>query len=106
MEQIRIAFDNVDLTALNDHPFLVLDDTSDFCCGFIQALRQKNGYWVEFRHGQTSRHYRTPGLITREAALALFVEFLESGTAVLDGHDWRDVTEAVKVEVRRRGPSQ
>jgi len=100
-DDIGQAFQNIERAALDDHPFVVLDDVSDFCCGFMQALRQEAGYWVEFRHGQTHRHYRTPDPVSQEAALALFVEFLQTGMDVLNAHCWQDVTEDVRRAIEK-----
>jgi len=99
---IAQAFQNVEQAALDDSPFLILTDVSDFCSGYIQAVHQEPGYWVEFRHGGTNRHYRLPDALPQEAALALFLEFRNVGIGVLDGHAWCDVTEEINQEIREQ----
>jgi hypothetical protein len=98
IEQVRAAFRHLARAGLRNDPFLILDDVSDFCQGFVQAIRQSDGWWVEFKPSDGGRHYRLPEAISQSRAASVFEDFLKRGSGVADLYPWVDVTEAVAAE--------
>lgn len=97
-EEIRRAFHQVAQAGLDNHPFLILDDVSDFCQGFVQAIRQSAGWWVEFKPSDSVRHYRLLDSLTENEAAAVFEDFLRRGRGVAGMYSWKDVTDDVAAE--------
>ena len=58
---------------LDDNPYLIPDDVSDFCQGYMQAVREEDGWWVEIRPGggRGPKHYRSPEAMRESLAAGI-----------------------------------
>jgi hypothetical protein len=89
---------------LDDDPFVILQDVSDFCQGYVQAMNTEEGWWVEFRPLDGKSHYRLPDAVNLKQAGAVFVAFLEKGAAIEQLYPWVDVTVKVQEAIKTWAP--
>ena len=75
--------------------FVILIDDS-FENDFMQAAILDEGLIVEFRDGDSGRHYRSEKGMTREAALALFLAYRRQQNSYMKNCPWKDITDLVR----------
>jgi hypothetical protein len=76
-------------------PFIILTDDA-FENAFMQAAMTDEGLIVEFRDGQSGRHYKSMKGMTGEAALSLFLAFLRQQDSYVKDCQWEDITDRLK----------